>query len=378
MAGAGTRPTPRQAKPAIPVSRCGSADLKVGATALLEFERDPKEAHVRPSEIVTHLKGIRVTVKALRIRKFGSPSVLAIEEIDKPQPAKGEALVQVKAAAINPSDVKNVSGSFRATTLPRTPGRDFAGIVVEGQELEGAEVWGTGAGLGIVRDGAHAEYVAVPIEILCRKPANLSMEEAAVIGVPFTTAWAALVRAAKVQAGETILIVGARGAVGQAATQIAKWQGARVIGADRGAEAIPGADAAIDVGAGELRDRALEKTDGKGVDAVLDTVGGPMFEPSLRSLRRGGRQVVITSTGERRVSFDLVDFYHNSLHLIGVDSVQFTPTDVRKMASALLPGFESNALKPPAIEAVPFAKAIKAYERIAGGQAKAKQVLTFS
>jgi NADPH:quinone reductase len=317
-------------------------------------------------------------VKALRIRKFGSPSVLEIEEIAKPQPAEGEALVQVKAAAINPSDVKNVSGSFRATTLPRTPGRDFAGIVVEGKELQGMEVWGTGGGLGIERDGAHAEYVAVPSERLYRKPVNLSMEQAAVIGVPFTTAWAALVRTAQLQAGETILIVGARGAVGQAAAQIAKWQGARVIGADRGTEPIPGADVAIDAAASELRDRVLENTGGRGVDAALDTVGGPMFEPSLRSLRRGGRQVVITSTAERRVSFDLVDFYHNSLHLIGVDSVQFTPTDVREMASALLLGFESNALKPPAIEAVPFAEAIKAYERVAGGQAKAKQVLTFS
>jgi NADPH:quinone reductase len=76
-------------------------------------------------------------------------------------------------------------------TLPRRTGRDFSGIVVEGKELEGAEVWGTGAGLGIARDGAHAEHVTVPIEILLRKPSSLAMEQAAAIGVPFTTAWAA-------------------------------------------------------------------------------------------------------------------------------------------------------------------------------------------
>jgi NADPH:quinone reductase len=317
-------------------------------------------------------------MKALRFGKFGPPSVLTIEEISKPEPRRGEVLVEVKAAAINPSDVKNVSGHFSATTLPRTPGRDFSGVVVEGKQFEGKEVWGSGAGLGIARDGAHAEYVAVPIEILSRKPANLSMEQAAAIGVPFTTACAALVQAAQLQAGETILIVGARGAVGQAATQIAKWKGARVIGAGRGPEDIPGADATIDTNGADLRERVLQNTDGKGVEVVFDTVGGPMFEPSLRSLRSGGRQVEITSTGDRRVSFDLVDFYHNRSHLIGVDSAQFTPTYIGEIASSLVPGFESNALKAPAIESVPFENAVKAYERAATGQAKLKQVLTFS
>jgi NADPH:quinone reductase len=317
-------------------------------------------------------------MRALRFRKFGPPSVLAIEEIPKPQPGEGEALVQVRAAAINPSDLKNVSGAFRATTLPRTPGRDFSGIVAVGEELQGAEVWGTGAALGIVCDGAHAEYVTAPKKILCRKPSNLSMEQAAVIGVPFTTAWAALIRAPQLRSGETILIVGARGAVGQAATQIAKWKGARVLGADRRPDPIPGADVVIDTTASDLRERVLEVTGGIGVDLVLDTVGGPMFEPSLQSLRRGGRQVVITGTSDRRVSFDLIDFYHNRSQLIGVDSTQFTPTEIGEMGSALLPGFESNALKPPAIEAIPFAEAIQAYERVASSQTKTKQVLVFS
>jgi NADPH:quinone reductase len=316
-------------------------------------------------------------MKALRFSKFGPPSVLAIEEISKPEPLEGEALVKVIASAINPSDVGNVSGRFSATTLPRTPGRDFSGIVVEGKGHQGEEVWGTGAGLGVARDGAHAEYVTVPIEILGNKPPGLSMEQAAVIGVPFTTAWAALMQAARLEAGETVLIVGARGAVGQAAAQIAKWKGARVIGADLGATAIPSADVTIDSSAAELREHVLEHTDGEGASVVLDTVGGRMFEPSLRSLGPGGRQVAIANIGDRRASFDLVDFYHNRSHLIGVDSVQFTPAQIGEMASALLPGFESNALKPPAIETVPFGNAVMAYEHVASGQATVKQVLTF-
>lgn len=304
--------------------------------------------------------------------------MLAIEKVPQPEPRDGEALVQVKAAAINPSDVKNVSGHFAGTTLPRTPGRDFSGIVVAGKKHQGLEVWSSGPGLGITRDGAQAEFVIVPEEALSLKPRTLSMEQAAAIGVPFLTAWFALVHAAQLEAGETILIVGAAGAVGQAATQIANWRKARVLGAARSSNPIPGAAAVINTTTDDLRERVFALTEGKGADAVFDTVGGAMFEPALRSLRLGGRQVSITSTGNRRVSFDLVDFYHNLSRLIGVDSMKFTPRDVAAIAEELRPGFEANLLKAPPVQLVPFENAIEAYERIAGGQAEAKQVLTFA
>ena len=94
--------------------------------------------------------------------------------------------------------------------------------------------------------------------------------------------------------------------------QIANWRKSqRVLGAARSSDPIPGAVAVINTRTDDLRKRAFELTDGKGVDAVLDAVGGPMFEQALGCLRIGGRQVAITSTGDGRVSFDLVDFYHN-------------------------------------------------------------------
>src|ERR1700685_2687663 len=129
-------------------------------------------------------------MKALRFAEFGPPSVLRIQEVAIPEPGEGEALVQVKAAAINPSDIGNVAGRFKRTTLPRIPGRDFAGIAVRGTHHEGAEVWGSSAKLGIVRDGSHAEYVVVPAETLSLKPTTLSMAQAAAIGIPYITAWA--------------------------------------------------------------------------------------------------------------------------------------------------------------------------------------------
>jgi NADPH2:quinone reductase len=316
-------------------------------------------------------------MKALRFAEFGPPSVLRIQEAAIPEPGQGETLVRMTAAAINPSDIGNVAGRFKTTTLPRTPGRDFAGRVVAGSRPKDEEVWGSCPALGIVRDGSHAEYVVVPAETLSRKPRSLSMAQAAAIGVPYITAWASVVSAAQIQAGETILIVGAAGAVGQAATQIANWKRARVIGADISSDPIPGAAAVVNTKTEDLRVRVFELTAGKGVDAVFDTVGGGMFEPALRSLGVGGRQVAISSKGDPRVTFNLVDFYHNSSRLIGLDSYGLTSRQIAEIENELQAGFETGVLRPPPVEIVPFEKAVDAYSRMAAGQTKAKQVLTF-
>jgi NADPH:quinone reductase len=226
-------------------------------------------------------------MQSLRFAEFGPPSVLRIEEVPIPEPVEGEALVRVKAAAMNPSDIANVSGRFKNTTLPRTPGRDFAGIVVKGKLYEGEEVWGSAPKLGIVRDGSHAEYVVVPAETLSPKPKSLSMAQAAAIGFPYITAWACVVNAAQIQAGETILVVGAADAVGQAATQITNWKKAWVIGADITSDPIPGTGSVINTQSEDLRERVFELMAEKGVNAVFDTVGGPVragtaaFTPEL-------------------------------------------------------------------------------------------------
>jgi NADPH:quinone reductase len=316
-------------------------------------------------------------MKSLRFTEFGPPSVLRIEEVEIPEPREGEALVQVRAAAINPSDIGDVAGRFKSTTLPRTPGRDFAGIVVKGKHREGAEVWGSSPDLGIVRDGSHAEYVVVPAETLSLKPKSLSMAQAAAIGIPYITAWESVVNAAQIQAGETILIVGAAGAVGQAAIQIANWKEARVIGADMSSDPIHGAESIINTKTEDLRERVLGLTAGRGVDAVFDTVGGSLFEPALRTLRHGGRQVAISSQGEPRVSFNLVEFYHNLSRLLGVDSYGLTAQQIAEIEDELRRGFETGALKPPPIDIVPFEQAVDAYRRVAARQERTKQVLSF-
>lgn len=312
-------------------------------------------------------------MKALHFSTYGPPAILTITELPKPEPRKGEALVQIKATAINPSDVKNVAGHFKAP-LPKVPGRDYAGVVVAGDAEKGLEVWGSGAGFGVVRDGAHAEYIVVPVEWISQKPPQLSMEQAAAIGVPYVTAWSALVRAGNVQAGETVLIVGVSGAVGRAATQIAHWKKARVIGASTHSDNPSNADALINTTTHDLDQEARALTDRKGADLVLDAVGGPMFEPSLKSLRCGGRQIAISST-DRRVTFDLVDFYHNASHLIGVDTAKLSGTEIAELMNGLRAGFQEGYLQAPTVTTWPLERAIEAYEAVEKGRPRTKHVL---
>jgi len=127
----------------------------------------------------------------------------------------GEVLVQVKAAAINPSDIKNVLGAMHETTLPRTPGRDFSGVVMSGPSaLVGKSVFGSGGNLGIGRDGSHAEFMVVPRDVVLPMPEGFTFDQSAAIGVAYITAWAALIKAAELQPGENVLILGTTGSVG--------------------------------------------------------------------------------------------------------------------------------------------------------------------
>ncbi len=312
-------------------------------------------------------------MKALRFDSFGAPAVLSLQEIGRPNPKSGEALVEVHAAAINPSDVKNVAGAFKAT-LPRTPGRDYAGVVVTGAGWQGKQVWGSGAGFGVSRDGTHAQYVLANLDALSEKPRRLSMEEAATIGVPYLAAWLALVKAADINAGETLLVTGALGAVGRAAIQIAHCKGARVIGADI-ADRPSDADRFVNTKSKDLPTEVRALTAGQGADLALDAVGGVMFEPALKSLRTGGRQVAITSGGNGRVEFNLIDFYHRQLRLIGVDTMKLAGAEIAAILDELRGGFEKGALQPSPLKTWTLDQAVDAYTTVAKGDSSQKHVL---
>ncbi|MEZ2310598.1 zinc-binding alcohol dehydrogenase family protein [Paraburkholderia sp. RCC_158] len=304
-------------------------------------------------------------MKALRFAQFGQPDVLFVDEVPAPSAGADTAIVQVRAASINPSDVKNVGGRMSQTTLPRTPGRDYSGVVIDGpQEWLGVEVWGSGDA-GFTYDGTHAEQIAVPVASLCRKPGNLSHEQAAAIGVNFVTAWCAIVEAAQVTNADTVAIIGL-GGVGGAAAQIARRIGARVIGVTRGARMNPYVDAAVD-SLGDTVAQLRAASDG-GASVVFDTVGGSMFETAVKMLALRGRLIEISATDRRQVSFDLADFYHNESRLMGVDSLKRDLTAAARILEDLRAGFEEGSYQPPAIaRTYPLGDAVAAYRAVDAG-----------
>ena len=325
-------------------------------------------------------------MKALRFEKTGSLDELKIQEVRRPMPGPGSLLIAVKAAGLNPSDAKNVLGRMPQTKVPRIPGRDFAGIVEVGTEAYpvGMEVFGSGGTLGFARDGSHAEYLEVPAEAVQPKPRALTFEQAAIVGIPYLTAWRAIVDAASLKESETVFITGTTGAVGDAAARIAKYIcGATVIGtARRHTDAVRQKlldyiDGLADLSAGaiSLPEQIRAETGGRGVNVVFDVVGGSLFDPCLQCLAFGGRQVAIASTQDPKVTFNLVDFYHNQSHLLGVDSIQLSFEESGRILRSLLPYFESGEFGPQG-DPVPvgFDAVLSAYRELAEGPAKGKYV----
>src|SRR4029077_3461628 len=221
-----------------------------------------------------------------------------------------EVVVAIEAAGVNPSDVKAATGLMPYAVFPRTPGRDFSGRVIDGpREWIGKSVFGPSGDLGIRRDGTHASHLVVETAALVEKPAAISMEEAAGIGVPFVTAIEGFRRSGMPKPGEHVLIMGVNGKVGQAATQLATWQGANVIGVVRKDEPYEGhANAPIEIvnsAATAVAERVRELTEGKGADIVFNTVGDPYFDDAHRSLAKGGRQILIAAV-HKVVQFDIL------------------------------------------------------------------------
>jgi NADPH:quinone reductase-like Zn-dependent oxidoreductase len=242
------------------------------------------------------------TMKAVRIHEFGGPDILVYEDAPKPEPQAGEVLLKVAAAGINPIDWKVAEGMMEKMTkhhLPLVPGWDVAGTV----EALGSGVTSFAVGDAVFamadnqRDGAYTEYVALPADILCPKPSAVDFTAAASIPLAGTTAWQALTEQANLQSGQTILIHGAGGSVGAFAVQFAKVKGAKVIATATGDDIEYvrglGADVLVDYKTEKFEDAA------KGVDAVLDTIGGDTQARSWATLRDGG--ILVTTVGAAAV-----------------------------------------------------------------------------
>ena len=238
------------------------------------------------------------SMKAILCTHFGTPEELELADIPQPQAGPGEALVRVKAAALNFFDTLIIAGKYQhKPPFPFSPAAEFAGIV----ESVGTDVTDFSAGdrvMGQIGWGAARESVVVAARQLVRLPDGLDFERAAGLTVTYGTTLYALRERAALKPGETLLVLGAAGGTGVAAIELGKMMGARVIACASSAEKLAfarthGADETVNYSADNLRD-TLKRLGGEhGIDVVYDPVGGPYAEPAVRSLAWQGRYLVV-------------------------------------------------------------------------------------
>jgi NADPH2:quinone reductase len=295
---------------------------------------------------------------------------LRIEECEPPPRARDEVLVAVHAAGVNRSDVAAALGRMPQAAWPRTPGRDWAGVVIEGPgELIGQEVFGAGGDLGISRDGTHATHLVLPRDAIVVKPAAMTGAEAGALGVPFVTALEGFHRTGMAKPGDVVLVLAANGMVGQAAVQIAAMHGAHVFGVTRRAEPFAHEGIAvrmIDASSTDIAAVVRAETGGHGADIVYNTVGSPYFAAANQAMAHGGRQILI-STIERPVPFDIFTFYRGEHTFVGIDSLALDARASAAILRELLPGFANGLLRPFAVMkngCYPLESAIDAYRAV--------------
>jgi NADPH:quinone reductase len=241
-------------------------------------------------------------MRAIVVDAFGPPERLRLREAADPVPGQGQVLVTVNAAPVNYVDLLVVGGSYQfLPTLPFIPGKGPSGVV----EALGPGVTGLRVGdhvLAMAEEGGYAERVAVDAAQSYRLPDEMPFGEAASLSLVYDTAWFALRERARLELGETVLVLGASGGVGHAAVQLARAMGARVLGGiarpERAAMVeAAGAEAIIDLSAAELRETLRAQvhaaTQGQGADIILDPLGGSIFKAAVRALAWRGRLVVI-------------------------------------------------------------------------------------
>jgi NADPH:quinone reductase len=323
-------------------------------------------------------------MKAVLCTHFGKPSELELADIPEPEAAPGEAVVRVKAAALNFFDTLIIAGKYQfKPPFPFSPAGEFAGVV----ESVGPGVTDVKPGervMGYTGWGAAREAVAAPAQQLVKLPETLSFERAAGLTVTYGTTLYALRERAELKAGETLLVLGASGGTGVATIELGKMMGARVIAGASSEEKLAfakahGADETINYAADDLRG-ALKKLGGEhGIDVVYDPVGGPYAEPALRSMAWEGRYLVVGfAAGEiPKIPLNLVLL--RSCDIRGVFWGTWTkrePQAQRALMADLVRWCGEGKISAHVHAVYPFAEIEKALQVIAARQVMGKVVLT--
>lgn len=341
-------------------------------------------------------------MKAVLFRRHGGPEVLEYAEFPTPEPGPGQVLIRLRAAALNRLDLWTRAGwPGLRLDLPHIPGADGAGEVAAlGPGVSGFRVGervvinaNLGCGtcefcvagqdnrcrdwhlLGETVRGTYAEYVAVPAANLLHLPDGFDEHVAAAAGLVFHTAWHSLITRGHLQAGESVLVIGASGGVNTACIQIARLAGARVfvVGSSEKKLALAqslGAEVLIDRSREENWARAVYEASGRrGVDVVVDNVGAGTMPHSLRAARKGGRILTVGNTGGP--TFEIDNRYVFGKHLSILGSTMGTRSDFATVMALVFEG----RLRPALDRQYPLAEARAAQERLAKGEQMGKITL---
>jgi NADPH2:quinone reductase len=309
---------------------------------------------------------------------------LVVEEVDDPRPGPGELLVEVAASAVTFPDTLMLEDRYQfKATPPYTPGGEVAGVVVASGD--GVEGWSAGdrvsGGLGTV--GGYAELAVVPAATARRLPDSVDFAAVAGLNYAYGTSLYGLKYRAALQAGETLLVLGAGGAVGLSAVELGRLLGARVIAAASSAEKLElcrqrGADDTIDYSTEDLKLRAKELTGGQGVDIVYDCVGGDRAEQALRAIAWEGRFLVIGFTaGIPRIPLNLTLL--KSCQIVGVFYGAMSarsPELSRSIGDELLDMVATGQLQPHVSGRYPLERAGEALRALIDRKAVGKLVIT--
>ncbi|KAK9695182.1 hypothetical protein K7432_013106 [Basidiobolus ranarum] len=329
--------------------------------------------------------------RALRFDKVGSLENLKLEKIELPLLKSGEAYVRVRASGINMSDVVSVLGWLPFTTTPRTPGRDFSGVVEEVADQQnekwiGKEVWGTGGEVGFTLDGAHSSVIKVHVDALSEKPTTLNFAQAASVGLPWLCAHLAVKTLAKVEEDDNVLIIGARGAIGSAALQMCSQIRVKNIFGTY-SKSPPKVTSHIPIDLSSYPSPARFLTDHgfrNKITVVIDAYGSDALINDvmdvLDSNGRGKIVVMAVHNKDGHASLNLRKFYAKSLTLLGLSSGRMNPVDGARMLDTLRPHFDDGTYKiGKDVTEVPFdslENIVKAYQATLDRSSQERLILT--
>ena len=318
-------------------------------------------------------------MKAIRVHEFGGPEVMRLEEVPNLEAGPGQVLVRIHAVGVNPFDTYMRAGTYAIKPpLPYTPGADAAGVVeTVGQGVKSVAV-GDRVYTGRTITGAYAEQALCLESQIHPLPQTISFAQGAAVNVPYATAYRALFQRARALPGETVLVHGATGGVGIAATQLARAAGLRVIGTggtEEGRQLVKeqGAHHVLDHRAPNYLDQLMALTDGGGVNVVLEMLANVNLGKDLTALTKGGRVVVIGSRGTVEIDPRAAMGRDASIH--GMSLWNASAQDLEAVYAALGAGLENGTLRPIIGKEMPLADAPRAHKEILESSAYGKIVL---